>query len=76
LEKEQELRELEETEFESQYKALTDFEKNIITVTSLSIEDIKHYENLISRKLSERELTIAGLLRNNGVLLMESDFKP
>lgn len=63
------------TEFENQYNQLTDFEKNIINKTSLSIEDIKHYEKMLNRKMTERELKIAGLLCNNGCILTETDFK-
>jgi len=62
-------------EHEKQYECLSEHEKDVINKTILSIEDIKHYETILSRKLSKRELTIAGLLRNNGVLLTENDFK-
>jgi len=66
----------EETEFETKFNKLTESEKSVIKETALSIEDIEHYENILSRKLSKRELTIAGLLRNSGVVLTENDFTP
>jgi len=63
------------TEFEIEYDKLTSYEKDIVTKTSLSIEDIKHYEKMLNRKLTERELKIAAVLCNNGCILIESDFK-
>lgn len=62
-------------EFLNQYNELTEFEKNIVVKTALSIDDIKHYEKMLDRKLTERELTIAGVLCNNGCILIETDFK-
>lgn len=66
----------DKSDYKKQYAELTEFEKNIVNTTALSIEDIKHYEKMISRKLTERELKIAGLLCNNGCILIETDFKP
>jgi len=60
--------------FEEQYKKLTVFEKNIVNTTSLSIDDIKHYESLLVRRLTQKELQVVSLLRNNGCILMHGDF--
>ena len=60
--------------FEERYKALSFEEKYVINHTSLSIEDIDSYEKNLNRKLSERELKIAGILRDNGIILNENDF--
>lgn len=62
-------------EYEKKYEKLSEAEKNITHTTSLDIEDIEHYESFLNRKLTERELTIAGLLRNNGCVLQADDFK-
>lgn len=63
------------SEYEKKYEKLSEAEKNIIHTTSLDIEDIEYYESFLNRKLTERELTIAGLLRNNGCILQADDFK-
>lgn len=66
--------EIQNESYEYQFNNLSIFEKNIINKTSLSIEDIYYYEELLSRKLTKRELTLAALLRNNGALLIKDDF--
>lgn len=57
------------TEYEKQFETLTPDEKHIVISTSLSIEDINYYEEMICRKLTTKELKIVALLSNNGVKL-------
>ena len=66
---------LTKTEFEKEFESLSNDEKHIINTTALSIDDIRYYEEMINRKMILRELKIAALLCNNGVLLNENDFK-
>jgi len=62
--------------YKEYYDNLSDIEKHIINTTALSIDEIKHYEKFLSRKITTRELKIAAVLSNNGCILIETDFKP
>lgn len=61
------------TQYEKDYELLNPIEKNIINNTVLSIEDIKYYEDILLRKLTERELTIVSKIRDYGILMNERD---
>lgn len=62
--------------WEKEYLNLSELEKHFVDKTALSMEDIKHYESFTKRKLTKRELSIAACLKNEGCLLIETDFKP
>ncbi len=58
--------------YEKEYEALNLYEKHIVNTTALSIDDIKYYENLATRKLSDKELMIVSLLCTHGIKLDEN----
>jgi hypothetical protein len=63
-----------DSESNQEFRELTSVEKKIIENTTFTIPDIIHYEKFLGRRLNERELTIAAVLKNNGVLLKKTDF--
>jgi hypothetical protein len=67
---------MDNNDFEKQFAALSEYEKNIVNTTALSIEEINHYKERLNRNLTQHELRIAGLLRNYGVVLSGNDFLP